>query len=245
MTPAGGRRSDQRWTRRQRPGPCTLHSAPRHPPSSVDSSQAERQDHMPPAAVLPVARPRGGVADRHHHEPEGRGTLAAERVREPPVPFRPLRRRRPPPLRGCALPTAEALRALTDAPKDEIPNSARISVLTTWRGRTSRSTVRAGGVPRSRELGGRRQGSRRGRAPEGPRRRLVTERPVPHHPVRAGSGNHEVAFIGESVCTVQKVKVEACRDVDLLGVRDGRPVRERVGVVDPRQWPILAPFISR
>ena len=36
----------------------------------------------------------------------------------------------PPPLPGLRpLPTAEALRALTDAPKDEIPNSARISVL--------------------------------------------------------------------------------------------------------------------
>ena len=154
----------------------------------------------------------------------------------------------PPPLPGLRpLPTAEALRALTDAPKDEIPNSARLSVLYDLAREDfpdrqyaqEEYRALASSVVGDRDLD-----------PDELLRDLddASTRNVPFHTTPTGQAleNHEVAFIGESVCTVQKVKVGGLTGTWIYSEFETDARFENVSAwVDPQQWPVLAPFMFK
>ena len=140
------------------------------------------------------------------------------------------------------LPTAEALRALTDAPKDEIPNSARLSVLYDLAREDfpdpqyAQEEYRAlATLVGDRDLD-----------PDELLRDLddASTRKVPFHTTPTGQAleNHEVAFIGESVCTVQKVKVGGLTGTWIYSEFETDARSRAVDLARPSRlarWPVL------
>ena len=145
------------------------------------------------------------------------------------------------------LPTSEALRALTDAPKDEVPHSVRIAILFELAGqhfpdrefeldeyRRLADSVTAG----------------TGVDPDELLKDLedAATRHVAFRETRSGQAlpPEEVAFVGESVCDVRRVKVG-----DLAGAwiysefETDAPFDSVSDWVDPRNWPELARFMFK
>ena len=154
----------------------------------------------------------------------------------------------PPSLPGWRrIPTPDALRALTESPKDEIPNSVRISVLydLAREGFPDRDSARdeyrslAESVADGRDVD-----------PDQLLNDLreASSREAPFHTTASGQAldPHEVAFVGESVCTVQKVKVGDLTGTWIYSEFDTDAPFESVSEwVDPRNWPRLAPFMFK
>jgi hypothetical protein len=144
-------------------------------------------------------------------------------------------------------PTSVALRALTEAPKDEIPNSVRLAVLYDLARedfpdrdsaqdeyRSLASSVADGRDVDPDELLNDLYESSRKQAP--------------FHTTATGQAldPHEVGFIGESVCTVQTVKVGDLTGTWIYSEFDtDAPFESVVQWVDPRNWPRLAPFMFK
>ena len=145
------------------------------------------------------------------------------------------------------VPTAEALRALAEAPKDEVPNSVRLSVLYDLARREFPDRDPANDEYRrvaASVIDGRRVDpdelleDLRGAAMEG----------KPFHTTTTAQALNaeEVAFIGESVCTIQQVKVGDLTGTWIYSEFDTDAPFESVSAwVDPRNWPDLAPFMFK
>src|SRR5918993_1447479 len=143
--------------------------------------------------------------------------------------------------------TSEALRAFAEAPTNEVPNSVRLSVLydLAREGFPDRDPANDEYRHLAQSVIGRRNVD--------PEQLLQDLRSAstdgkPFHTTSTAQAlkAEEVAFIGESVCTVHQVKVG-----DLVGTwlysefdtdADFKSVSEWV---DPRKWPKLAPFMFK
>jgi hypothetical protein len=143
--------------------------------------------------------------------------------------------------------TSEALRAFAEAPTNEVPNSVRLSVLydLARQGFPDRDPANDEYRHLAQSVIGRRKVD--------PEQLLQDLRSAstdgkPFHTTSTAQAlkAEEVAFIGESVCTVHQVKVG-----DLVGTwlysefdtdADFKSVSEWV---DPRKWPKLAPFMFK
>ena len=144
-------------------------------------------------------------------------------------------------------PTADALRALTESPKDEIPNSVRIAVLydLAREGFPDRDSARdeylglAHSVTDGRDVD-----------PDQLLNDLqeASGKQAPFHTTATGQAldPHEVAFVGESVCRVQRVRVGELTGTWIYSEFDTDAPFESVSEwVDPRNWPRLAPFMFK
>jgi hypothetical protein len=153
----------------------------------------------------------------------------------------------PPSLPGLGpVPTADALRALTDAPKDEIPSSVRIAVLydLARQGFPNRESAQEEYRRLAQSVGG------RDVEPDQLLKDLddASSREVPFHTTSSGQalGPEVVAFVGESVCTVQTVKVGDLTGTWIYSEFDtDAPFESVTEWVDPRSWPDLAPFMFK
>ena len=144
------------------------------------------------------------------------------------------------------LPTADALRALTEAPKEEVPNSARISLLydLARRGFPDRESAEEEYRALARSVAGDRAD---------PAEFLkdlddASTRKVPFHATRTGQAldPEEVGFTGDSVCTVKTVQVGGLKGTWIYSEFDTDAPFERVSAwVDPRNWPDLAPLMFK
>ncbi len=145
------------------------------------------------------------------------------------------------------VPTEEALRALADAPQNEVPNSVRLSVL---------YDLARQGFP-DRDLANDEYRRLAASVIDGRRvdpdqlledlRGAATEGKPFHSTTTAQALNaEEVAFIGESVCTIQQVKIGDLTGTWIYSEFDTDAPFERVSEwVDPRNWPDLAPFMFK
>lgn len=145
------------------------------------------------------------------------------------------------------VPTAAALRALADAPKDEVPNSVRLSVLyglarhgfpdrdpanDEYR-RLAESVIDGRKVDPDELLKDLDDASTRG---------------VPLHATPSGQAldPEEVGFVGEDACTIQQVKVGDLTGTWIYSEFDTDAPFDKVSEwVDPRNWPRLAPFMFK
>ena len=145
------------------------------------------------------------------------------------------------------VPTEEALQALADAPENEVPNAVRLSVLYDLARRGFPDRDLADDAYRrlaASVIDGRKVDpdelleDLRGAATEG----------APFHTRTTAQALNaeEVAFIGESVCTVQRVKVGDLTGTWIYSEFDTDAPFESVSEwVDPRNWPDLAPFMFK
>lgn len=154
----------------------------------------------------------------------------------------------PPFLPGLrAVPTSEALSILADAPEDEIPNSVRIAILYDLARQGYPDLASAG--EEYRRLAQSVIGSRNVDADD-----LLKDlddastRGVPFHSTPTGQAlkPEEVAFVGESACTVQRVTVGDLTGTWIYSEFDTDAEFEKVSKwVDPRNWPKFAPFMFK
>ena len=145
------------------------------------------------------------------------------------------------------MPTSEALGILADAPEDEIPNSVRIAILYDLARQGYPDLASAG--EEYRRLAQSVIGSRNVDADD-----LLKDlddastRGVPFHSTRTGQAlkPEEVAFVGESACTVQRVTVGDLTGTWIYSEFDTDAPFEKVSKwVDPRNWPKFAPFMFK
>ena len=144
-------------------------------------------------------------------------------------------------------PTSDALRALTESPKDEIPNSVRIAVLYDL----ARQDFPDRDVAQDEYLG-LAYSVTEGRDVD-PDQLLsdlqeASRKEAPFHTTATGQAldPHEVAFVGESVCTVQTVRVGDLTGTWIYSEFDTDAPFESVSEwVDPRNWPRRAPFMFK